>query len=291
MRRRSYNSKLAVLTVVIAVILGTLLTRLDSAQQRAESQEKKSATDEFNRLFVDDVGKLAVNEGGSAIATAPNKFFAGSVAPKQAGDSLSGLGSRMQTNSVPYKAPTQIKDSTGLVRLPGEVPAGLSGATKLRRTKVADAPLTLTVVLNRTDQKGFDEFLRGVQNAQSPSYRRYLRPGEQADRFGPSQPEYVAVLGWLRQNGFTLVEGSANRLTLTVSAARAQAENAFGIRIGDYQVGDKIFYANDREPAVPAKIAPYVQAVIGLSNLGKPSAGKPDKAIKSASTNSPASQF
>jgi hypothetical protein len=197
----------------------------------------------------------------------------------------------MQTNSVPYKAPTQIKDSTGLVRLPGEVPAGLSGATKLRRTKVADAPLTLTVVLNRTDQQGFEAFLRGVQNAQSPSYRRYLRPGEQADHFGPSQPEYVAVLGWLRQNGFTLVEGSANRLTLTVSAARAQAENAFGIRIGDYQVGDKIFYANDREPAVPAKIAPYVQAVIGLSNLGKPSAGKPDKAIKSASTYSPASQF
>src|SRR5207253_9680249 len=45
-------------------------------------------------------------------------------------------------------------------------------------------PLTLTIVLNRTDQPGFDEFLKAVQNPLSPMYRQYLSPQEQADRFG-----------------------------------------------------------------------------------------------------------
>ena len=270
MKRRSYNSKLALLTVVIAVILGTLLTRLDSAQQRAEPQEKKSVTDEFNKLFVDGVGKSAVNEGGSATATATNKFFADSVVARQAGDSRSGAGSRMQTNSLPYKAPTLIKDSTGLVRLPGEVPAALSSATKLRRTKVADAPLTLTVVLNRTDQQGFDEFLRDVLDPHSPTYRHYLSPREQAERFGPSSQAYDEVSGWLRRSGLRVMERSANRLTLTVRGTRRYAEKAFKVKIGNYRIGDRTFYANDRGPAIPQQIAAYVQAIIGLSNTASP---------------------
>src|SRR6266850_3481324 len=101
MRRRSYNSKLALLTVVIAVILGTLLTRLDSAQQRAEPQERKSATGEFNKLSVDGVRKPPINEGAhSATATAPNRLFTDSGGAKQPGDLRSRLGARMQTHSL-----------------------------------------------------------------------------------------------------------------------------------------------------------------------------------------------
>ena len=271
MRPRSRYSKFAVVTVVVALILGVFLTRLGSTQQRAEPQETKSATDEFNRLFVDGARNPPVKSGAdSATATAQNQISADSVAPRQAGDSRSGEGSRMQTNSLPYKAPTQIKDSTGLVRLPGEVPAALSGATKLRRTKVADAPLTLTVVLNRTDHQGFDEFLQGVQDPRSPSYRHYLSPREQADQFGPSRQAYDEVQTWLRRGGFEVVEGSANRLTLTVRGTRRYAEKVFKVKIGDYRIGDKTIYANDRNPGIPAPIAGYVQAVIGLSNTASP---------------------
>ncbi|MDX6410084.1 MAG: hypothetical protein QOE13_3155, partial [Gaiellaceae bacterium] len=228
MRRRSYNSKLAVLTVVIAVILGTLLTRLDSAQQRAEPQEKKSVTDEFNKLFVDGVRKPPVNHGpDGATLTVPNKLFTSSGGAKQSGDSGAALRLRLKTNSLSSKARIQIRDSTGVVRLSGEVPSALSGATKLRRTKAEDAPLTLTVVLNRTDQQGFDAFLRDVQDPQSPSYRQYLSPRAQAGRFGPGPQTYDAVRTWLRRKGFSVIEGSANRLTLTVRGTRKSAEEAF----------------------------------------------------------------
>src|SRR5436190_2805880 len=65
------------------------------------------------------------------------------------------------------------------VRLPGEVPAALKSATKLRST-TTEAPLTLTIVLKRTDQQGFDQFVASVQDSKSASFRKYLNPREQA---------------------------------------------------------------------------------------------------------------
>ncbi|HEX8069805.1 MAG TPA: protease pro-enzyme activation domain-containing protein [Pyrinomonadaceae bacterium] len=157
-----------------------------------------------------------------------------------------------------------------MARLRGAVPAALARAERLPERAAAASPLALTVVLNRTDQQGFEAFLRDVQNPQSPAYRRYLSPREQADRFGPSPQAYREVSAWLRSKGFSFSEGSANRLTLTVRGTRKRAEEAFGIQIADYRSGDRTFYANDRDPALPAELAPHVQAVIGLSNLARP---------------------
>src|ERR1044071_6170668 len=95
-----------------------------------------------------------------------------------AADDMSAPGA-----SVGGKAHRRPDDSLDKrVRLPGEVPAALGLAVKLHGTTAGDQPLSLTVVLNRKDQKGFDEFLRGVQNPNSPSYRHYLTPRQQADR-------------------------------------------------------------------------------------------------------------
>lgn len=91
-----------------------------------------------------------------------------------------------------------------------------------------------------------------------------------SDRFGPSQQDYVAVQAYFEQQGFTVTEGSANRLTLTVSGTRAQAQSALDVQISDYRIGNKTFYANNGEPSLPGNLAPYVQAVSGLSNLATP---------------------
>lgn len=135
---------------------------------------------------------------------------------------------------------------------------------------LTDVPLTLTIVLKRTDQKDFDGFLRSIQTPGSPAYRQYLSPEEQAARFGPSVRVYGDVEQWLRGEGFTVIEGSANRLTLTATGTRAQAERALQIHLGDHKIGGQTFYANDREPTLPGEIAHRVQAVIGLSNQARP---------------------
>lgn len=157
------------------------------------------------------------------------------------------------------------------VELPGHVLPALARATAVPAALDADAaPITLTLVLRRDDQAGFERYLRDVYDAASPRHRRFLGPRELSDRFGPSADAYERVLGHLRAAGFELVDGSANRLTLTVRGTRAAAERAFAVHIGDYRVGDRDFFANADEPTLPPALAPHVQTIAGLANLAQP---------------------
>lgn len=166
-----------------------------------------------------------------------------------------------------------------LIRLPGHVLPALARATRVVAAGSAGAargedasaePLTVTLVLKRDDQAGFDRYLRDVYDRASQSYGRFLSQGQLADRFGPSRRGYGAVLTHLRKHGLQVVEGSENRLTITVEGTRKQVDRAFRVRIDDYEAGGRRFHANDRDPALPADVAAHVQAVTGLSNLAQP---------------------
>jgi kumamolisin len=130
-----------------------------------------------------------------------------------------------------------------------------------------DAELTLTIVLRRDDQAGFDRHLRDLYDSASPIHRRFLEPSQLADRFGPSAAAYDRVRRHFAAAGFTIVAESANRLTLTVRGTRRQVEDTLAVRVRDYRLGDRIIHANDADPAVPVDLAGTIQAVIGLSNL------------------------
>lgn len=165
------------------------------------------------------------------------------------------------------------------VRLPGHTLAALAGATKLDDAQQAaaaapspvDQPLTLTVLLKRSDQAGFDRYLAQVEGSPGARSQPYLSQSELADRFGPGQGVYDSVLAWFQRQGFALVQGSENRLTLTLRGTRGQAARALQVGIDAYRAGGRTFFANDRDPQLPDSIAGYVQSIGGLSNLATPS--------------------
>jgi Pro-kumamolisin, activation domain/Bacterial Ig-like domain (group 3)/Bacterial Ig-like domain (group 1)/Putative Ig domain len=133
-------------------------------------------------------------------------------------------------------------------------------------------PLTVTLTLRRSDEPSFQRFLSAVQNPSSAFYHRFLTQDQLTATFGPSVASYDQVLSWVRSEDLTLVQGSANRLTLTVTGSRAQVEKAFGVTIADYRVGGRTVYSNTSAPALPANIAGEVQAVSGLSDVAEPAA-------------------
>jgi hypothetical protein len=137
---------------------------------------------------------------------------------------------------------------------------------------VGAEPLTLTLTLKRADQAGFDRYLHDVYDPDSPRFRHFLSQSQIADRFGPTKEAYDKIRAYLENRGFTVAQGSANRLTLTVRGTRANAERAFNLVIRDYQIGARSFYANDRDPLLPANISRNVQAIAGLTNAGAPAA-------------------
>jgi hypothetical protein len=191
---------------------------------------------------------------------------------------LSGLASTRTVPGPVTPAPEKVsseKIAGGQTRLPGHVLAALKGAKPMPASPgTASEPLTLTVVLKHTDQGAFDAYLQDIYDPKSPAFHRFLKQDEIAEAFGPTSEEYEQVLDYLSAKGFKLVEGSANRLTLTVRGSRAQAESAFALHIGDYRLGDRKFYANDKDPAMPTRIASSIQAIAGLSDLARPRANK-----------------
>ena len=158
--------------------------------------------------------------------------------------------------------------------LGGHVPTALASAIPLPPSlpapKAMGEELTITVVLQRADQAGFEQFLREVYDQQSPRYRKFLTPLELADRYGPSTGAYAQVRDYFEREGFTLVADSANRQTLTLRSSRQNAERALSVRVGDYRIGERTFFANDTDPQLPAEIASKVNAIVGLSSLARP---------------------
>ena len=96
---------------------------------------------------------------------------------------------------------------TGAVRLPGHVLPALAKATLVPSKPESDAlPITLTIVLKRDDQTGFDRYLHEIYDPHSKYFHHYLSQDQIADRFGPSQQDYFSVLDYMRANRFELVQ-------------------------------------------------------------------------------------
>ncbi|NNM60696.1 MAG: hypothetical protein HKM03_00845, partial [Steroidobacteraceae bacterium] len=161
-----------------------------------------------------------------------------------------------------------------MLRLTGSVPAALTRATLIDHpgdaAREANEPLTVTLVLERDHERAFTRYLHELYRPGSPEYHHFLTQRAIADRFGPSRAEYSGVVAYLRDRGFKLLKGSANRLTVTMRGTRALTERAFDVAIRDYRLDHRRFHANSADPALPASIAPHVQAIVGLSDLARP---------------------
>ena len=98
-------------------------------------------------------------------------------------------------------------------RLPGHVLPALKKATIVPSdVTIETKPLTLTLVLKRDDQSGFDHFLHDLYDPHSSNFHKFLTQRQIADRFGPSRADYNSVLRWMGSKGFRLERGSKKSL-------------------------------------------------------------------------------
>jgi kumamolisin len=166
------------------------------------------------------------------------------------------------------------RSSDETVRLPGHVLPALANAARGSAAKSGtsgpDSLMSLTVVLRRDDETGFQAYLHDVYDPRSPQFRHFLTQAELSARFGPSATDYEGVSSYLESQGFDISDRAANRMTLTARGTRLQAERSFAVRIDDYETGGSTFFANDTDPVLPSSLAPKVQAILGLSNLATP---------------------
>ena len=152
----------------------------------------------------------------------------------------------------------------------GQTPAPPAGATFVGMVPAAQR-MHVTVTLRPRDPSALAAYARAVSTPGSPTYRRYLAPGQFARRFGATAPQISAVRRSLRAHGLTPGSVSRGALSISVVAGAGQLERAFSVSLTRMALrGGGTAIRATAPPAVPAALAGTVQSVVGLNTTAAP---------------------
>ena len=130
--------------------------------------------------------------------------------------------------------------------------------------------MQIDIVFPVRNRAELDNFVREVSDPSSPLYRHYVTVEQFAERFGPSQEDYDAVIRFANENGFTVVGGSRNAMDVQLQGSVTDTEAAFHVAMGLYHdsIQNRDFYAPDREPTVDLPF--QLWHISGLDNYSIP---------------------
>lgn len=134
----------------------------------------------------------------------------------------------------------------------------------------ATQSLKLAIALPLRNEAELHQVLQQLYAPGSPMYHKFLSVEEFTERFGPSQQDYDAVIGFAQANGLTVTGTAPNRMIVDVQGPVSNIEAAFNVNMGVYQhpTENRTFYAPDREPAADLPFALW--HISGLDNFSIP---------------------
>jgi subtilase family serine protease len=124
--------------------------------------------------------------------------------------------------------------------------------------------MVFSVWLGWRNTADLERTLAGLYDPSSPQFHRWLTPGRFHARYSPAPAQVEAVRRWLSDAGFQIVDVPQNRAFVTASGTVAQVESTFDVAENMYRIDGTTVRAPSTDPAVPAAIAPMVQAITGL---------------------------
>src|SRR6266567_3710321 len=153
--------------------------------------------------------------------------------------------------------------------LHGHIPAAagrLQSMDRLASSKHLDLAIALPL-RNRTALTGL---LEQLYDPASPGYHQYLTPEQFAERFGPTDTDYQAVIAFAKANGLAVTGTHPNRTLLDVNGSVAAIEKTFRVNLRVYQHPKeaRLFYAPDAEPSLD--LAVPVLTITGLDDFSLP---------------------
>ena len=116
----------------------------------------------------------------------------------------------------------------------------------------AQERLSLVIGLPLRNREEFNNLLHQIDDPSSPHYRRYLTPQQIAERFGPTEQDYQAVVTFSQANGLEVSGTHADRTLLRVDGTVADIEKAFHVTMLVYThpTEARTFYAPNVEPSL-----------------------------------------
>jgi hypothetical protein len=114
----------------------------------------------------------------------------------------------------------------------------------------------------------------------SPDFHHWIHADEFGRTYGPSDADIATITGWLERQGFRVDNVSKGRVTILFSGTAAQVQNAFHVEMHHYFVDGEMHLANDRDPQIPAALAPAVAGVASLHDFFGYHFGHPGDYVK-----------
>ena len=160
---------------------------------------------------------------------------------------------RISSDTSPPDAP---------ITLRGETPrAVISGQAARIRAHDAGAQLSINISLPLRNLPDLQSFI-----ANQASHGVYLTQEEFRADFGPTAQQVQAVERWANDHGLHTAYASPDGATLTLRGSVPAISAALSVTVNDYRLADgRTFYANDRDPAVPAYLG--VGTIDGLNDI------------------------
>lgn len=157
---------------------------------------------------------------------------------------------------------------SGVVSLSGLTPGPvLDGSAKLVGHTDSTQMLRLVIGLQPPNMAEEEQFLKDLQDKQSPQFHHFLTAEQWNERFAPSAASEQAVVDWAQAQGLTVTNRYSNRLLVDVEGSTAAIEKALNVTINNYQLETKSFFSSDRDPSIPATLSNIVHSVGGLNSL------------------------
>jgi subtilase family serine protease len=155
--------------------------------------------------------------------------------------------------------------SSGRTLLAGSIPAWANAKNYAAAANPNDA-VGFRLYLGWNNPSAVEALSQAVSNPHSSSYGQYLTPAQFRQQFAPSQAQVNAVQSWLRNQGFNIVYTPANNRYVSAEGTVAQAEAAFSVSFGKYNVKGLTLRSPSSNISIPNAIADVVTGVLGLDD-------------------------
>ena len=122
------------------------------------------------------------------------------------------------------------------------------------------------VYLGWKNASAVEALAKAVSDPRSVSYGHYLTAAQFRQQFAPSQADVLSVQNWLKSQGFSVTYTPLNNHYVAAEGSVAQAQAAFGVTFGMYNVNGLTVRSPSADVSIPSALAGLVTGVAGLDD-------------------------
>jgi subtilase family serine protease len=116
-------------------------------------------------------------------------------------------------------------------------------------------------------ETALQQFLQDAHTLGSPSYHKWLKPEDFGKLYGPADSDVAVVTSWLESQGFIVARVTKGKTGIEFSGNAGQIRKAFNTEIHTYSINGEQHHANNRDPQIPAALAPVVAGITPINDF------------------------